>query len=284
MNSRCYYAYAINKNNNPFNAGSIASNEYPLIVNCAGRLVTENPFATDNVGGREDYYLLYIERGKLDVILNGCTYTAESGCAVIFPPRYRYRYTFSGESTLSYLWVHFTGSYAGRFLDECGFGELPCMLRSVPDSKISSDFEKLFHVFSVCEPLQRHKLSCRLEEILLGVASRKIGMGGARNLSKSLEYIHIYYNKDLKIPDLAKMEFLSNSRYITVFKNHMGMTPSDYIIHLRINVACDLLKNHDMSVKEVAARVGYDNPHFFGKIFKKKIGVSPKDYKENGPL
>jgi transcriptional regulator GlxA family with amidase domain len=79
------------------------------------------------------------------------------------------------------------------------------------------------------------------------------------------------------------MESLSNSRYITVFKENMGMSPSEYIINLRINVACDLLRNHDMSVKEVAASVGYDNAHFFSKIFKKKTGTTPKKYKEGNP-
>jgi transcriptional regulator GlxA family with amidase domain len=62
----------------------------------------------------------------------------------------------------------------------------------------------------------------------------------------------------------------------------MGMAPSDYVINLRINVACDLLKSSDMSIKEIAASVGYDNAHFFSKLFKKKTGVSPKAYREGG--
>ena len=87
------------------------------------------------------------------------------------------------------------------------------------------------------------------------------------------------YGKEIKIPELAKIESLSNSRYITVFKEKMGMTPLEYLINLRINVACDLLKDLNMSVKEVAACVGYDNPYFFSKLFKKKTGISPTGYK-----
>ena len=279
MKTCYYYSFNVNKNFGGINACSIASNEYPITVNCAGRLVTKDPFITDNTDGREDYYLIYVERGELEIILNGKNYTVQSGSAILFPPRYHYKYTFYGNHTLSYLWTHFTGSYAEKFLNECGFGTLPCIFNSKPNIKIISCFESLFDIFSIREPLQKHKLACRLEEILLYISSSLKDDDTPRSIAKSLGYIHTFYGKELKIPDLAKMESLSNSRYITVFKENMGMTPSEYIIDLRINVAGDLLKNHEMSVKEVAACVGYDNPCFFSKLFKKKTGVSPKCYK-----
>ena len=275
-----YGYYSFIDHQSPFHVGSVASDKYPLMVNCAGRYLADEPFVTDLMWGREDYYVLYVERGELEVFLNGSAYTARSGSTVIFPPHYPYQYTFAGNDPISYLWAHFTGSYAERFLSECGFGELPCLLHLDANIKIVSGFEKLFDIYRAHEPLQQQKLACGLEDILLCMATSLRQADGSRDLTKSLGYIHAFYSKDIRIPDLAKMESLSNSRYITVFKQRMGMTPSEYIIHLRLNVACDLLKNRDVSVKEAAARVGYDNPHFFSKIFKKKMGVAPQTYKE----
>lgn len=280
MRTCYYYSSNVNKDFGGINACSIALEEYPITVNCAGRIVTNDPFVTDNADGREDYYLIYVERGELELLLNGNTYTAQSGATVIFPPHCPYKYTFDGNTSLSYLWAHFTGSYTARFLDDCGFGTLPCIFHSKPNIKITSSFGMLFDVFSTHQPLQKQKLACRLEDILLRIASELHDTNASRSLTKSLGYIHTFYGKELRIPDLAQMESLSNSRYITVFKERMGMTPSEYVIDLRINVACDLLKNHTMSIKEVAACVGYDNPCFFSKIFKKKTGMSPKSYKE----
>ncbi|MBO4931099.1 MAG: AraC family transcriptional regulator [Clostridia bacterium] len=279
-----YGFYSFIDNQPTFHGGSVASDKYPLMVNCAGRFMADSPFVTDLARGREDYYFLYVERGELAVTLNGSIHTARSGSVLVFPPHYRYRYAFSGNNTISYLWVHFTGSYAERFLSECGFGELPCLLRLDSNIKIVSGFEKLFDIYRAHQPLQQQKLACGLEDILLCVATDLMPVGDARVLTKSLGYIHTFYSKDIRIPELAKMESLSNSRYITVFKQHMGMPPSEYIILLRLNVACDLLKSRDVSVKEVAARVGYDDPHFFSKIFKKKMGVSPQQYKDSSPL
>ena len=280
MRTCYYYSSHVNQDFGGMNACSIASQKYPITVNCAGRIVANKPFVTDNVGGRADYYLIYVECGELAVVQNGSTCIAKSGSVIVFPPHYHYKYTFDGDHTLSYLWAHFTGSYAEPFLAECGFGELPCIFHSEPNIKIVSGFEKLFDTFGTHEPLQKQKLACRLEDILLRIASDRNGTDTENGFSASIGYIHAFYSKDLRIPELAKMESLSNSRYITVFKKHMGMTPSDYIIHLRINVACDLLKSSDMSVKEVAASVGYDNAHFFSKLFKKKTGFTPKAYRE----
>lgn len=280
MRTCYYYSSHVNQDFGGINACSIASNEYPLTVNCAGRIVADKPFVTDNVRGREDYYLIYVECGELEITRNGSTCIARSGSVMIFPPHYHYKYTFYGDHTLSYLWMHFTGSYTERLLEECGFGELPCIFHSEPNIKTVSEFGKLFDMFGSHELLQKQKLACRLEAILLCIASNLNGADKSVNFARSIGYIHAFYSKDLRIPELAKMESLSNSRYITVFKKYMGMTPSDYIINLRINVACDLLKNSDMSIKEVAANIGYENAHFFSKLFKKKTGVSPKGYRQ----
>ena len=276
-----YGYYSCIDHQRAFYAGSVASDKYPLMVNCAGRYLADSPFVTDLIRGREDYYVLYVERGELEVFLNGSPYKARSGSIVIFPPLYPYKYTFAGNEPLSYVWAHFTGSYAERFLSECGFGELPCLLHADANVKIVSGFEKLFDIYRAHETLQQQKLACGLETIILRIATGLRQDESSRDLTKSLGYIHTFYNKEIHIPDLAKMESLSHSRYITVFKQRMGMPPSEYVTHLRLNVACDLLRNRNMSVKEAAACVGYDNPHFFSKLFKKRIGVSPRTYKED---
>ena len=275
-----YGYYSFIDHQSPFHVASIASDKYPLMVNCAGRYLADQPFVTELTRGREDYYVMYVERGELEVFLNGSPSIARSGSTVIFPPNHPYRYSFAGNEPLSYVWAHFTGSYAERFLSECGFGELPCLHRSACNHKIIAGFDNLFDIYQAHEPLQTQRLACGLENILLRMATDLKQAEGSRDLTKSLGYVHMFYNQEIRIPDLAKMESLSNSRYITVFKQRTGMTPSEYVIHLRMNTACDLLRNHSMSVKEVADFVGYDNPHFFSKLFKKKIGVSPQAYKE----
>ena len=75
---------------------------------------------------------------------------------------------------------------------------------------------------------------------------------------------------------------LSVSRFYRIFKAGVGLTPTEYINRLRINQAKELLSNTDMSVCEIAEAVGFADQNYFGRVFKKQTGTSPKKYiKEN---
>lgn len=262
-----------------FDFCSRASDEHPIIVNCTGRLVSEIGFVTDHVGGREDLYLLYLESGELSVFLGDKELILKAGNAVIFPPKYRYKYSYSGEGGISYLWVHFTGSYAERLLSLCGLAPLPFVAISELDGAIINGFQKMFKSFEEGHSLRKLELANELEDIILKLSWGINGEEKDRKLQVSLNYIHSFFNRTINIPSLAKMEHLSNSYYIELFKRRTGLSPSEYIINLRMNAACDMLRNSDLSIKHISVSVGYDDVSFFSKIFKKKTGMSPLKYR-----
>lgn len=279
MQSRYYYAFEDPLSAQSVGACSRASNEQPLVVNCAGNLLTSMPFATDNTAGREDFYLLYVASGEMRLWLPQGECTAATGSMVLFPPHYPYRYVYEGDAPLSYLWVHFTGSYASAFLRELGFDALPCLHEAGRDERIVSAFRAIFHVFETKSRLQKHELASALEALLLTVALSITAEGEGRTLARSVRYIHASYATDIRVPELARMENLSNSRYIALFRKQMGVPPSAYIIRLRMGAACDLLHSTDMSVKQIGTLVGYDDAHFFSRAFKNHVGVSPQAYR-----
>ena len=100
-------------------------------------------------------------------------------------------------------------------------------------------------------------------------------------MNKSISYINGNYVQDLRIPELAKMENLSVSRYNSLFKQVTGISPVEYIKKMRLASACELLSATDLPIKTVSAMVGYPDSHFFSRIFKKSLGVSPAFYRKN---
>ena len=247
------------------------------MVNCAGRSEISFPFSTYNKTGRSDIYLMYIVSGTLQI----GEISAEAETLVIFGAKYPYRYSHTSSDSVVYLWVHFTGSYAEPLLAELGFFNTPFIKKLSSDNLMESRFRSLFERFERKSVFERQELSCALERILLEAARCAIGeKRGERELGASLKYIHDHYNSEIKIPELAKMENLSNSRFVARFTSAIGASPMQYIVELRLRYACDLLENTDMSVKEVASLSGYDDPHFFSKLFKKHIGLSPSEYRK----
>lgn len=265
---------------NGLNKCSRYSEEYPLIVNCAGNANFTFPFTTDNPTGREDYYLLYMFQGEMTVSLPHGVERIRAGHAVIFPPHYHYVYKYDARAPMNYFWVHFTGSYAERFLQECGLRALPSLYDTGTDPQIATLFRELYDCFEFDSPLSRPKSASALERILLRLAEHVQKKSESKHLERSLRVIHASYQTNLKIPELAALENLSNSRYIAVFREQMGMSPTAYIIRRRMSAACELLENTDISVKQAGALVGYNDPHFFSKLFKKHVGIWPSEYRE----
>ena len=264
------------------NQKSAKLTDEPLIINLVNDCFTYfEPFAYDtyNCKGRDDYFLIYVTDGIFSTKVDDTTFNLEKGSVILYPPKYKYHYW--GEPPSKYLCVHFTGSHVEKLLTDLDFPALqPYILESEFSPKIKSLFDKMVEQYMTNAPFLKHSLACLLEEILLTIAIGKVRDDGYRTFKKSIKYIHENYTEKIQIPYLAKLEGLSNSRYITLFSKEMGKTPSNYILDLRINRACELLLTTDMEIGSIGALSGYKDPYFFSKIFKKHIGVSPQEYRK----
>ena len=276
-----YYAFKDTESGN-LNRCSQESDAAPLIVNCAGTFTSEYPFTTDNLKGRLDWYLMHVTSGELAVRFPDGERRVRAGETVIFPPKYKYYYRYCEKSEpLNYLWAHFTGSAAELYLDQLGFSPLPAVFSSSPESHANMNFRALFDIFSKEDQIRVHALAATFLQILVALSPYNTKEKERRAITRSLRYINDFYTEDIRIPDLAAMENLSNSRYHAVFKEAMGMSPSAYVTELRMRHACELLRTTDMSVKQIGSLVGYRDPHFFSKAFKLSVGASPAEYRRS---
>jgi len=99
----------------------------------------------------------------------------------------------------------------------------------------------------------------------------------------SAEMIHRYldenYYRDISLQMLADVVFL-NSKYISeLFKKKYGITITGYIAQRRISDACQMLADSNMTVVEISERVGYNDPKYFTRLFKRINGLTPIQYR-----
>ncbi len=87
-------------------------------------------------------------------------------------------------------------------------------------------------------------------------------------------------NPDMKIDDIAQAMGMSRSVLYGKIKNAVGMTPIDFVRHIRIMKAIDMLKNTDDTLSNIAYAVGFSDPKYFSKVFKKEMGIIPSEYRE----
>lgn len=101
-------------------------------------------------------------------------------------------------------------------------------------------------------------------------------------VQKVVEFINSNYSDpNFSLDEISKNTFLTSSYICVIFKDFMGTTVNKYINELRINKAKELLKNHEIKMKDIASKIGYSDANYFAKIFKKETGSNPSDYRRN---
>ena len=84
--------------------------------------------------------------------------------------------------------------------------------------------------------------------------------------------------KSIDIPSIAQTIGISPSRLNEIFKLYTAMTPYQYYIKIKINKACRLLEQTDLSIKEAAFTLGFDDQFYFSRLFKQKTGIPPSGW------
>lgn len=103
---------------------------------------------------------------------------------------------------------------------------------------------------------------------------------GIVKLAPAFAYIEKNYQNSLSVAELAQMVGYSQRQFIRLFKKATGDLPLEYITHLRMQYARELLKNSELSITEIAMQCGYTDSNYFSKLFHKNHGVTPKDFRK----
>lgn len=98
-------------------------------------------------------------------------------------------------------------------------------------------------------------------------------------LERSITFMKNNIQKQLSVEEIAREFHYSPSHYTALFKKKTGLSPIDYFIRMKIHYACQLLSQRELIIKEIADKVGYEDPYYFSRIFKKVTGKSPEQYK-----
>jgi len=253
----------------------------PIIVNCAGVFNTDAPFETLNLEGRHDRYLMYIVTGSLEFISLKVTLT--EGQYVLIPPETPYRYKHTGGEEIKYLWVHFTGGDSGALPEYLGIKENTAVTVGVDEKLILTHSALLRELSALDEHFDVGCAGCLYEYLTrLGrLTSRQSDpiANASKAIKRSVVYIRENFHKHITVSELSKRANLSESRFRVLFKEATGMSPIDYLTEFRIDQACRILTESDISIIRVSLLTGFEDPLYFSRVFKKRMGVSPKEYR-----
>lgn len=155
------------------------------------------------------------------------------------------------------------------------------------DVGIYQILQRLLFLFTENHPSKDMFVDNMLEELIIRILqtnSRKIYTEQSFNLSSNnrlayvIEYIRSNLHNHLSVKSLSKKACMSESNFYRVFKNELGISPTDFINNERIKLAVSLLQNPNKTIKEIYQECGFESRSYFNRVFKRRKKVAPGDY------
>ncbi len=260
----------------------------PLIVGSCGtyRLKNTQKLPTWRPKGRIDYQLLYILSGKAHFYFDGKERVVQAGRMVLIPPRMEQRYEYFGEEKPEVYWVHFTGSDVKNILRKYEIPMDDPIFYSGASSVYSYIFKEMINELQTCRTGYEELLAMYLQQIFLLVQRTRqerkptVTTYIQEEMEYARRYFNEHYNEPISIQEYAESRNMSVCYFQRNFKQIVNHTPMQYLLTIRVNNAASLLETTDYSMAEIAAIVGYEDPLYFSRVFRKIKGMSPTEYRK----
>ncbi|MCZ8514043.1 AraC family transcriptional regulator [Paenibacillus filicis] len=241
-------------------------------------------------GIKDHYKIHYVLEGRGQFKIAGKEYRLGAGHGFLIEPDQLAWYQADKEIPWSYAWVAFNGTAAEGYLQRAGLtADRPVFRCKVP-GPMEESFRRLLEA-SRCQDSRDLMLLSALYglfAVLIGKNSdRPPGGTGPARLSldryvqKALEYIETNYSHSMTVEGMAEQLGLSRKYMAKRFKETVGRSPQDYLVDYRLGKAARLLGDASLSVSEIARSVGYDDPLLFSRMFKKRQGMSPQQFRKD---
>ena len=260
---------------NKRDTNNFCSTSFLQINSCGVQVKYENEMHILRKKGRCDYHILFVCEGECQVFYEKKMNIIKMGGFVFYPPNMRQEYILNKKTKT--IWLHFNGYEVENILLEAkiSFG-----IHQIPYSSI---FEKMF-LQLIAE--HNNQLNISNEKGLLLTILFDLGKSINRvyttenKISECIKFITTHYNTNISISELAASCNLSNSRFYHLFKTVTQMSPYKYQQELRINNAKLMLSSTNLSVSEISIQLGYGDPLYFSRLFKRKTGKSPMEFRK----
>lgn len=99
-------------------------------------------------------------------------------------------------------------------------------------------------------------------------------------IEQAADFLRGQYRSEFSLNEVAHIADLSPYHFIRVFKAHTGKTPYEFLLEVKIEKAKQLLSHKNLTITDICLSCGFNNPSHFSLMFKRKIGVSPSEYRK----
>lgn len=254
------------------------------------------PHATYHYRNRQtpidQYVLIYCVKGSGKYQIEGKQYQVKANQYFILPANKTHAYASNNEDPWTIYWIHFRGTLASYYGEEAFE---PTNVSASLNSRIADRnniFEDIFLTLSDGYSIDNLRYTASLLHFYLGSLRylpiyRRCHKGEEKKTDENcilvnaiLKFMEENIERQLTLKDIANYTGYSVSHLSSLFSNSTGHSPMNYFNMLKVKKACELLDTTNLKITQVSCMVGIEDSLYFSRLFRKIIGISPKQYRE----
>jgi len=250
---------------------------------------------------RDHFLVHFIKSGKGKLYLHNTVYEVQSGnCFLIYPNQIAY-YQADTQDPWEYYWLGICGFKAEGILQTIGFHynrtvipfknhEIFPTITALTETGVRYENDEAT-VYLEMGSLVRKILYCLMDDNRIkneasymkpNEDSMKVmgnGNYADQHVNIVAKIIQNSYSQNIKVEDIAEKLNINRSYLSAIFKKNTGLAIKEFLTNYRIEQSCVMLRDKHKLVAEISSAVGYDDPLYFSRLFKKQVGCSPSEYR-----
>ena len=173
--------------------------------------------------------------------------------------------------------IRVEGPLLKPLISSCGL-ENVAVIRAVDRKEIDRCFDEIISLTGTDTPGLHHKLCVLVFELLIELAEQAERGTLPAALQRGIEFIRSHIRSELQLDKLVAYSGVSQATLHRLFVKHLNTSPVNYYIELKMSEAKSMLRSN-LRIKEIAQRLNFSSAAYFSAEFKKRYGVSPRNYK-----
>jgi len=257
----------------------------PLYITDIGYFPHANHHYRERPNGCDASIVIYCIAGGGWVTIGNNTYHLNKGDLIVIPSNTPHSYGAHDTNAWSIYWFHLNGKMLTSYLETLVNDDGPLKLSHGDMEKFVELFHQIYNTLNTKSYSVPHlihvsqTIAYMLSQLGL-ISTRKDEVRKHLQIEYAMQYLIEKLEDSLTLDELAHHARISKQHLNVLFKSATGFAPMDYYQHMKMRRACQLLDLTDLSVKETCHALGFKDPYYFSRQFKKIIGLSPSAYRK----
>ncbi|MES2774571.1 MAG: AraC family transcriptional regulator [Bacteroidota bacterium] len=235
--------------------------------------------------GLPENFLFYCVDGSGWYKVGDKQYQVNANEFFILPNNTEHTYGSDENDPWSIYWVHFGGDMLTFFNSMNVVKEHVRPMSIKNNSEVFSLFSKIYKTlqkgYSTDNLIFANMCLSHFLTLFIYNSKHTVEIVSDKNdcVDSAIAYMQLHIDGNISLDELSKVNNYSTSRFSNLFKQKTGYAPIDYFIQMKMQKACQHLDFSDKSIKSIAYTLGFDDPYYFSRRFRKVIGMSPIKYR-----